>query len=393
MADAWNQATHHFPNAPGRTGQTEWNFIVDFKPPATCILIVKIVTTLPVWPGVENLCKEVQDPWNMAIEALSQIHEPGHVNIIHDYFDNFEVNLEGKTPTRALEIVNQQNAKLTDAETAYDESTLDGRAQGAFITDTSITCECTPPPSPRGAVSPTATTANGIECNGQCVDPSSPDTCGTSCDDLKQCPPPSDGTATCTNGQCGQTCPTGTHLGTTSSGQACLPDCTGGQVNNPQTGTCKCTSNQTACGNPATCLDTNTDNNNCGSCGNDCSEAPNPSGSSCQSGSCQCPAGQTSCNDQCVDTNTDLNNCGSCGNVCATGASCSSGSCVCPSDKPNTCNNQCTNIQTDSSNCGACRYCKRESCLYWRPNMSIRYMSMSLRSSISKWSMYPVFFR
>ncbi len=247
LADAWNQATHHFPNAPGRTGQTEWNFIVDFKPPATCILIVKIVTTLPVWPGVENLCKEVQDPWNMAIEALSQIHEPGHVNIIHDYFDNFEVNLEGKTPTRALEIVNQQNAKLTDAETAYDESTLDGRAQGAFITDTSITCECTPPPSPRGAVSPTATTANGIECNGQCVDPSSPDTCGT-CSDV-----------------CAPT-------------QVCAPDSSapGGfackdQQQCPIPGQQLCPTGLNPDGTPhLSCIDTLRNANNCGGCGVQC---------------------------------------------------------------------------------------------------------------------------
>ena len=40
-----------------------------------------------------------------------------------------------------------------------------------------------------------------------------------------------------------------------------------------------------------------------------------------------CPSGQTSCNGTCVDTNSDSQNCGSCGNACTQGESCVNGSC------------------------------------------------------------------
>jgi peroxiredoxin len=42
-----------------------------------------------------------------------------------------------------------------------------------------------------------------------------------------------------------------------------------------------------------------------------------------------CPSGQTACNDTCVDINTDPNNCGKCGNMCASGQSCQNGVCAC----------------------------------------------------------------
>src|SRR5687767_998891 len=48
-----------------------------------------------------------------------------------------------------------------------------------------------------------------------------------------------------------------------------------------------------------TCINTNTDNNNCGSCGNACT------GGTCQSGIC-CPTGQTNCGGTCVDLTTSL---------------------------------------------------------------------------------------
>jgi len=42
------------------------------------------------------------------------------------------------------------------------------------------------------------------------------------------------------------------------------------------------------------------------------------------------PCLYTICDGSCVNTDTDENNCGSCGNVCATGATCTDGSCHCP---------------------------------------------------------------
>ncbi len=41
----------------------------------------------------------------------------------------------------------------------------------------------------------------------------------------------------------------------------------------------------------------------------------------------ECPTGQDRCGTQCVNTNTDNDNCGGCGNVCATGSTCVSGTC------------------------------------------------------------------
>ncbi len=62
-----------------------------------------------------------------------------------------------------------------------------------------------------------------------------------------------------------------------------------------------CSGNQSMCG--AGCVDTSTDPNNCGGCGNSCN------GLSC-------------CNGQCVDTSSDPNNCGVCGGTCASDQQC-----------------------------------------------------------------------
>jgi hypothetical protein len=131
--------------------------------------------------------------------------------------------------------------------------------------------------------------------------------------------------------------------------------CVGGQ--------CQCPSGQTLCGNPAECVDLNT-NSNCGSCGNDCSKSPNPIGSSCQNGSCQCPSGQVSCGGQCVNVDADANNCGACGIECSTtlGQTCQSGSCHCPAGQqpdPITgqCQNQCPAGQIFDPITGKCGQC------------------------------------
>ncbi|MGH8327355.1 MAG: hypothetical protein ACRET2_11375 [Steroidobacteraceae bacterium] len=91
------------------------------------------------------------------------------------------------------------------------------------------------------------------------------------------------------------------------------------------TPTCKgpCPSGQTKCNGQ--CVDLESDTNNCGSCGNVC-----VSPSNCQNGQCQlvceaCGSGHQSPGmqvcvvggaAQCVDTWTDPDNCGGCGNVC-----------------------------------------------------------------------------
>jgi hypothetical protein len=109
-------------------------------------------------------------------------------------------------------------------------------------------------------------------------------------------------------GYCGVRCPTGSHC----SGGICTCD-----VGIP-------------CG--GACTNTATDNDNCGGCGVSCS-----GGQTCVSGVCtapataSCPKFQTACpfkgSDICVDLNTDDSNCGSCGNVCTGGTFCSGGIC------------------------------------------------------------------
>jgi hypothetical protein len=55
-----------------------------------------------------------------------------------------------------------------------------------------------------------------------------------------------------------------------------------------------------------------------------------PSGRQCVDGSCRCPTGETECSGSCVNLDTDENNCRTCGNACPEGATCVDGSCVCP---------------------------------------------------------------
>ena len=120
-----------------------------------------------------------------------------------------------------------------------------------------------------------------------------------------------------------------------------------------------CTDGACVCPNSATpnycgvagCVDTATDVNNCGTCGNGCTLAQ-----VCQGSSCVCPPGspQDFCpNVGCVDLQKDAKNCGTCGTVCAADKVCSQGACVCPQGKTE-CGGACVDPQNDSANCAMC---------------------------------------
>ncbi|MDH5638028.1 MAG: hypothetical protein OEZ04_06015, partial [Nitrospinota bacterium] len=121
------------------------------------------------------------------------------------------------------------------------------------------------------------------------------------------------------------------------------------------------------------CISLETNNGNCGACGNAC-----PATHSCIGGVCEdttnCPddypvncAPSSSTTLMCRDTQFDSENCGACGNVCEEGLECSYGYCerpgYCPDPDSVDClgNAQqppgwfvCTNILWNIYNCGAC---------------------------------------
>jgi PKD repeat protein len=111
------------------------------------------------------------------------------------------------------------------------------------------------------------------------------------------------------------------------------------------------------------CVNLQTDQYNCGSCGNSCIGSQ-----VCQNGHCianivvgsvLCFLPSHNCNDQCVDLQTDQDNCGSCGNSCIGSQVCQNGHCVFTSGSIcayplASCNGQCVNTQTDMTNCGDC---------------------------------------
>ena len=109
-----------------------------------------------------------------------------------------------------------------------------------------------------------------------------------------------------------------------------------------------------ACG--GACVDTSSDDKNCGACGKACTQAE-----VCVAGSCQCQADATLCGSQCSLTQSDPANCGGCagkgGQVCATGEVCEGGQCkvACDFATSSRCGDACVNLRTDPNHCGACQ--------------------------------------
>ncbi len=126
--------------------------------------------------------------------------------------------------------------------------------------------------------------------------------------------------------------------------QSCINTCFGDAPPYPKP--C-CLSTETCCSGK--CVNTTSDKNNCGACGQVCS------GGFCKDGLCwACEPGFTQCGDKCIDTTSDRANCGACGKVCADRSICYNGACVKCSKGATRCGNECTDLSWDANNCGAC---------------------------------------
>lgn len=105
------------------------------------------------------------------------------------------------------------------------------------------------------------------------------------------------------------------------------------------------------------CVDTKSDNNNCGKCGNSCGN-----NQLCKGGVCtDCPFGWKVCNGVCTNVISNQNNCGGCGVNCGQNVPCVNGQC-CPSGEGMlNCGGQCMDTYSDCNNCGGCgTVCKKD---------------------------------
>jgi hypothetical protein len=98
------------------------------------------------------------------------------------------------------------------------------------------------------------------------------------------------------------------------------------------------------------CVDTSSDDLNCGACGEAC--APQLD---CVSSECvpACPTGYLECDEACTDILLDTANCGGCGIVCNSEQSCEGGMCECPLAQL-ACGDECVDPMTDDEHCGNC---------------------------------------
>jgi len=149
---------------------------------------------------------------------------------------------------------------------------------------------------------------------------------GNQCTSASTCPTPSNSCqqSTCSAGTCG--------VINSAAGIACTISSQSGTCDGSGNCVTSCPAGQTTCNN--TCVNTQTDSNNCGSCGTACAPLSNAV-NACIAGACgisQCNSGYLNCDNFAgngceVNSQNDIKNCGACGHVCATGQSCAAGVC------------------------------------------------------------------
>ena len=217
-------------------------------------------------------------------------------------------------------------------------------------------------------------TANPTACANLSTDPANCGACGTGCPSGQSCqsgsckPTCKTGFTDCGALGCIDTLNDPNHCGPAGSAASCsAAPCAAGQV--CSAGTCKatCKAGLTDCGGAVGCVDTLNDPNHCGPVGATAScTAACGSGLVCNNGSCQVACGPTSsgaknCGGVCVNSNSDNQNCGTCGHACGSGSICN-GAGVCAATcgvgangiALVACSGTCTDTTSDSANCGGC---------------------------------------
>ncbi len=187
--------------------------------------------------------------------------------------------------------------------------------------------------------------ADETQCGDACINLFSTDItncgkCGLACDTLA---PPNAKTALCDTGVCHFICNEGYY-------NKCLLTA----ETNEAKQNCQLSTN-------IECVKIGT--NTC--CGDSCvnCEAQNTAGAnySCHEGTCQitsCDEGQQLCSGVCRSTNTDQSNCGICGNICGNSTQCTAGNCVCTDQSKTNCGSDsepnCRDTDNDTAYCGNC---------------------------------------
>lgn len=111
-------------------------------------------------------------------------------------------------------------------------------------------------------------------------------------------------------------------------------------------GTCTCLPEHT-CG--ITCVDKQTDIDNCGACDHPCDLYE-----TCVGGNCECEAPNIVCGGTCVYPVFDTQHCGGCDTVCPPDATCEVGKCTCLNPSKTLCGGACVDVKSDPMNCGMC---------------------------------------
>ncbi len=119
----------------------------------------------------------------------------------------------------------------------------------------------------------------------------------------------------------------------------------------------------TWCEQTEECSDLSSDDQNCGSCGQICESPAGDATASCEQGICEisCDDAQYTWCEQaevCADLDSDVEHCGQCSAPCTTDSQeddvqCVDGQCEC-GDELELCDDECVDTQTEHSHCGFC---------------------------------------